>query len=990
MSNNIDVKSAAAQFTKASLDLAYATLHYPLTGSWKRLVIAGPVVLLLASGTGALVYSVTIGIFRGVLSGIYKGSQSVYNTCFRGHPGPRVQPQPPRPFNFPLPPPQPPVAANAQPAPAAPAQILPPPQEEIAKMRNEALLKLLPHIEKYALDPLMQRKEIQDLCSQEKLKQWLHSMTLCLLGLTWDKLETQYVQFRNPPLETVDSIIEQVKKMNPAMGALFEQKKTLENYKEILVAIGDSGLPISDKMALTAFYYSLDAILNKSGDEVTQRDDKIKINRAYFAKYLSASAYSLQHITEAVEVWVKALKEPQPAPVSDESAVASPQAQPIESDLSAKVAEVKETLKTELTNQYLIPLWNSKSEERYQAVLTEAPEESRQLCQDYIYGTVTEKYFLEHAQSFKLSTSLTSKIFFMRAVFVMGNDEEALRQSTQAIIESVFVQLQPTLTEALNKASNAISQIPLQKVVPPMMDQVIQILQCCKILQGLYKNPNTLEDSFIVSPAPSDVNNDNNAPQDDFVMAGGSLLENIITVVQQAKGDAFDYENLRELFSGMKPHPSGRKIVEELKENGIPIHPIVFQSFDTPQWERNWIHGTKERFKTVLRIYADKYSQREGSWVSRLFKSNLEAQEPTLISKLFSIPAKLHSFPVLEEIMSVLFMGVESAFESKGIDIAQKTLNDYTSTGDLSSLIGVKVVKKLITKDKAKWSKNLPVLQEAYQYLHPEEKKIIDKHLKVVFGPAYDTNEITSIDVSEKNSSLLASEENCKSMMNQMLALLASLEKNTEAYKTIVQGVQKIKREHELLKFERVRTLVTTVAEMSIDLPEEIKQIITKTIFEAMPLLTCQELVKHWIFSIVDLLVKELEETTRPKKDTDPHDPFQETTLTELIPDARKSDFLASLTSLVQSDYTSLSGLGVNAAAGLTWLLRNAVTRKVDAFVWNKFSAYVDAKISPQIIADTVIDFLLDFGKDKNSLSDSIIDVLKEHVADPRKPENRE
>ncbi len=95
-------------------------------------------------------------------------------------------------------------------------------------------------------------------------------------------------------------------------------------------------------------------------------------------------------------------------------------------------------------------------------------------------------------------------------------------------------------------------------------------------------------------------------------------------------------------------------------------------------------------------------------------------------------------------------MGVESAFESKGIDIAQKTLNDYTSTGDLSSLIGVKVVKKLITKDKAKWSKNLPVLQEAYQYLHPEEKKIIDKHLKVVFGPAYDTNEITSIDVSEK------------------------------------------------------------------------------------------------------------------------------------------------------------------------------------------------------------------------------------------------
>ena len=235
---------------------------------------------------------------------------------------------------------------------------------------------------------------------------------------------------------------------------------------------------------------------------------------------------------------MKVLKEPQPAVVADAHAAASPQAQPIESELSAKVAAVKETLKTELTNQYLIPLWNSKSEEQYDAVLAKAPEESRKLCQDYIYGNVNEKDFLEHAQSCKLSTSLTSKIFFMRAVFVMGNNEEALRQSTQAIIESVFVQLQPTLTEALNKASSAISQIPLQKVVPPIMDQVIQVLECCKILQGLYRNPNALEDSLIVSPARSDVINNNNAPDDDdVVMVGGSLLENIIGAILQAKGN---------------------------------------------------------------------------------------------------------------------------------------------------------------------------------------------------------------------------------------------------------------------------------------------------------------------------------------------------------------------------------------------------------------------------------------------------------------------
>jgi hypothetical protein len=652
------------------------------------------------------------------------------------------------------------------------------------------------------------------------------------------------------------------------------------------------------------------------------------------------------------------------------------------------VGEVEKTLTTELTTKYLFPLGKNKSDEWNDSVMAEVREESRLLCQEYIQGLVNDKDFFKNAQSFGLSASLISKICFLRAVQALGSNQQAFCQSTQALMNFIFIHLQPTITEALKRSSDAISQIPLQKAVPPMMDQVIQVLKCCKILQELYKNPGELEES-VSYPSPDNINNDNNAEADGFVVAGPSLCENIVKAVHQVMGDEFEYDELREIFSSLKPHLSGRKIVENLKKSEIPIHPIVWDSFDTPQWERNWIQSNKNKIKAVFGIYYDRISKREGGWLSGLFKDKLEVEEANLISKLFSIPAQLHAYPVIEAMMTVLFNGMEHTLEDKAVDLAQQTLNEYTSTGELSTLIGVQVVKKLITKDEAEWKKNLPVLIEAYQYLHPDEQKIILKHLAVVRGPAFDTREITANTASEVISQFHQSEENCLSMMNKILQVLSQLDRNKAEYTTVAMGIEKLKREHELLKFERIRALVTTVTEKTLDLPGELKEIITKTILEAMPLLTCQALIKHWIFSIVDLLVNELEETTRSKKDKDDHDPSEETSLTELISPDRRSTFLSSLTSLVKSDNWSLTGVAINGVSGIAWLTRQ-VTFKGDNLLWNQFAKYVDAKISPQMIADKAINGLLEYGKDPNGLSDTIIDALKERVADPRKPEKRE
>jgi hypothetical protein len=91
----------------------------------------------------------------------------------------------------------------------------------------------------------------------------------------------------------------------------------------------------------------------------------------------------------------------------------------------------------------------------------------------------------------------------------------------------------------------------------------------------------------------------------------------------------------------------------------------------------------------------------------------------------------------------------------------------------------------------------------------------------------------------------------------------------------------------------------------------------------------------------------------------------------------------------VKSDNLSLTGAAINGVSGIARFLRQ-VTYSADKVIWNQFSKYVDAKISPDMIADKAVSQLLEYGKDPHGLSDTIIDALKEHVADPRKPENRE
>lgn len=979
LNRSTDFRSSFIQFGHSAADLVATTAKLPFSGGWGRLVLFGPPVLLLYGGVAYLVSKLAIRLLSSAAHYLYAITKSLYNRIKTRFSPKKPVPAPPSTNSKPSSQPVsiPPIFAAAKPS----VPIVHPPQvvyqpkplpADAAKDRNQSLLKFSAVVEEFVIDPLVKKKDLIAgiNCSEKELKTWLISMTLWSLGKAWDELEGQYVKFNTSPVDTLESVQKQASFIDPDIGKFFEQNKLLTDYEAILKGINGSNLSDKNKLALVALYYKYEAIIKgaKNPKNSATEEDEIKQK---FAKAMNhGMATTLTHMIDIVQGWLTLVDKPSVAliPVFPASAQAPIAAAPDKHSLL--VDEVSIQLKENLTNKYLVPIWIKK----YQEWKKDVEQELRKLklddpniLENYLKGSIDEKKLLESSDSGKISTSLTSAIFFMKAMSVIGDDPKNLQPPIQGFLSSLFNQASPTVAETLRKSSDAITQISFERTIPQFADYFIELLNYCVTMQ------NAQNTSGSVGNASDDLNS-------------------FFAELEKIGFKGFDpYKNIR-----IERHASGIDIIKNFDAD--KIHKVVLRTFDSPKYEEGWIRYKKDQLKTVLRIHAEKYANQQDSWIARLFKTNLAVKSPNLLTQILSLPSKLGQFPAAEGLMTIFFSGIEAFVEGKGVISAQTSINEITSTGYLSNIIITSAVKQLIVKNK--WKENLPLLQEAYLYLQPDEKEQIEKHLAAVF----DSNEfIVKKQEMENSKSILKGrkdkieelqkkENDLDNLLNKLSNTLNDPLLTTSSYGLISSTIEKIKREKELLQFNRTKALVLLMIEDFFKtsdytqyLPDDLKKACIKFIAEAMKLLTCQELVKHWIFSLMDLLIDELEETTkRTQSQAASHPKVQDSqkSLIDFIHPQQKDQILDSLCSLMNT--------AVNDVGWTSWALTGAVNIAMsyqytrdklwDSIVKQK----AKFEYTPSQLNDKIMNSIGDFGKKPEGLSSSLIDWLTEHLADPR------
>ncbi|MBP7074331.1 MAG: hypothetical protein KBA81_02985 [Rhabdochlamydiaceae bacterium] len=981
--SGLGFKTAVIQFGNASYQLLSATAKLPFSGGWKWMVFTGPPVLLLASGVGAVIFTIMKKSIRIAGSSISQNANKIIKN-FYGH---RVVHPNPHPHhgqvdasqlwhlfqNIPRPPSPNPINAPDPRRPLAPLPV------DAAKERNKSLLKLLSLVEKLVIDPLMQKKEVLFgvTYTVEELKAWLMSMTLWRLGVAWDELENQYVQMQTPPPPTVESIIDQAKQVDAEMGKVFEENVQVpDGLVKILSAISFGSLSERKKIALVALFFKLPDLLKESrldGDDKTQEEQEIRKKFALTMHH--GMAHTLTHMVDIIEGWLVVWGVSPKALIPTLSMPAGPPSEERDenSEFSELVRGSFSKVEEDLREKYLIPLWSKKRGEwgtALQKNLEGHSETARALCKNFISGNMIEKEFLEASQEHAFSTSQTSLIFFMRAIEWMGRDEGKFRATTRSILGTVLGQLEPTIIDTLAKTAEMLSQVSFERSVPKVVDYFIELLKCCTTMQTVQQSAPPLNGSFVLV--------DGKSP---FIGAlERSGLEE--SVLSQMDG----------LYREISLQISGKVIIEKLTPGSV--HKTVRQSFDSPLYEEGWIRVTKERLKTVLRLRAEKYAQEEGNWLSNLFKTSSNGSSTNLLTTFRAFYAKLQEIPGLEGVMTFLFSGIEAVIADKGVEATQAFLNECTSTGYLSTTIATSLVSNLIYKEEAKWNENLKILQQAFQFLQPDEQEIVLKYLHVICDQeTYERREaelknISSSNLNEQIEKMKARENAYKKAVEQSSEALKRLGKNQneEDFALVIEGLAKLKREKELQQFERVRTLVIFVADKFLAFNftggEALKGICIRVIHEALTLLTFQEIVKHWIFTIVDLVIDELEESSHPKPIVEGAEPEKAVSLLDLIIGEQRQRLLSSLANMMETAETDRGWMSTRA--WMTWGIRQA-SNWSSATIWGYIEQYrAKAIMTPLDLRNKVVEWVGDYGRDPNGLSDVIIQSLTEYVADPR------
>lgn len=1045
MGTPLSFSAACGQLGNAAYGVVSAAWRAPFTGGKLRMVTVGLPVLFVTAATGAVIYTVMTTILGAVYSRCKGGANHIYKRFFENRTVRPIYPDSPRDqerrvqrrqVDIPLDRSQEMERRDSIDVVEEVPVIITPLPRNAAKERNEALLKFLDLVDHYLIDPWVIKNEkllrkaaqtedpfLREMIADEgALRAWLRSIALWQLGVQWDELETKYVKMETPAPPTLKSLELQVRAAQlevPLCAALIEQ---LQSGEEGRVAtfqhiVTTSGLPRDKQMTLMAISLQFDVIVRPEPvDERAQavEADKIRTNFATIMHH--GMAISMTQTSVMIEGWMAVIEQmsshsPRLAPQEDRHELPSlPEdllASRMETQIDRLVQSTCRVLSGELSGKYLLPLWEKQQGEwersigealGKEGVVDKSP--AHQLVDRFMNNPkMTEADFLLAADSYGLSTALTSKIAFFRSIRMMQTKGEALTETIRTLPASLLLQVESVFTGTLHKSAKMMSEINLATTVPRVVNYALDLLGCCRAMQAVRAEAEQFE---MVVPERAE------------------RVEGTPLMLALAKGgQEEDAETVQRLCLAIpEPVVTGQGVIDRL---GPSAHKAVRLSQPEIQ-ERTWIHTTKERLEGLLRVKAAEYTREpEGQWLATLLKSKPNGSGGTsLIGSLLSLQNKLWKLlPGAESVAKILVMGVQTFIEEEACEGVQKQLNELTSTGFLSATIGKTLVKGLVdqSKEARDWKANLPLLQQAYAFLQPEEQKSVLKHLS---AQCSDTR------IFEKRRGDLMTPPSNSAEQNRTIAqmkhdegiLTQSLIAITKAYKelkkdeagnradiaSLKEAYGKIKRERDLKQFARIKGLVIHVADITLEKKltfaggGSLKQIILAVIHEVYTLLSYQEVVKHWIFTIVDLLLDELEEATSPtralpdrdlaRREEVGHSHDEIPSMLDFIPEEQQRLLLDRLCGLMETSSKQQTSGWFNAGA---WMKSGArfASSWVPGTVWGYIEQAFkdDLRITPPQLTDLALEKFGTFATDPSGLADSVIQALVENVADPRPEE---
>lgn len=1047
MGTPLSFSAACGQLGNAAYGVVSAAWRAPFTGGKLRMVTVGLPVLFVTAATGAVVYTVMTTILGAVYSKCRNGARSI-GRYFENKSVKPIYPDSPRDrernvqrrnADIPLDQSQLTESRDSIDEVVEVPVIITPLPRNAAEERNNALLKFLDLVDRYLIDPwvIKNQKLLKKAAQTEDpflnammedpgaLRAWLRSIALWQLGVQWDELETKYVKMETPAPPTLKSLELQVRAAQleePLCETLIRQLRSEEEGR--VAAFQDivthSKLSHDKQMALMAISLQFAVIVRPEPvDELAQSaaTDKIRTNFATIMHH--GMAISMTQTSVMIEGWMAVIEQMSShsqrlAPHEDRHELPRVSEDLLASRMETKVEElVRKTsavLSGELSGKYLLPLWE-KQQGEWERSIGEALGKEGVVDRSPAHTLVnrfmndpkmTEADFLLAAESYGLSTALTSKIAFFRSIRMMQTKGEALVETIKTLPASLLLQVESVFTGTLHKSAKMMSEINLETTVPRVVNYALDLLGCCRAMQAVRDQAAVETEEFEM------VDEQAERPEATPLM--------LALAKGKQQGQAEEVQDL--CIRIPEPLVTGPAVIERL---GSRAHKAVRLSQPETQ-ERTWIRTTKERLEGLLRVKAAEYTREpEGQWLATLLKSKPNGNGGTsLIGSLLSLQNKLWKLlPGAESVAKILVMGVQTFIEEEACEGVQKQLNELTSTGFLSATIGKTVVKGLVdqSKDRSDWEENLPLLQQAYAFLLPDEQKSVLKHLSAQF------QEVREFE--QRQSELTAPPRNSREQ-NEQIALMKrdedilaqSLETITKAYKVLKkdeagnreeiaslrEAYGKIKRERDLKQFARIKGLVIHVADVKLEEKlnftggGSLKQIILAVIHEVYTLLSYQEVVKHWIFTIVDLLLDELEEATSPTRalpDRDlahreevgsSHDEIP--SMLDFIPEQQQRVLLDQLCGLMEtSSQQEASGwLSVGA-----WMKSGArlatgwAPRTVWGYIEQAFKE--DLRITPPQLTELALQKFEAFATDPSGLADSVIQALVESVADPRPEE---
>ena len=218
-------------------------------------------------------------------------------------------------------------------------------------------------------------------------------------------------------------------------------------------------------------------------------------------------------------------------------------------------------------------------------------------------------------------------------------------------------------------------------------------------------------------------------------------------------------------------------------------------------------------------------------------------------------------------------------------------------------------------------------------------------------------------------------------------------ENNKDAIETLKKAYGELETQRGLIQFDRVKGLILYIANNELSKvinffgSTPILEIIMAVIEEAFDLLRYQKVVKHWIFTIVDLLIKELQLAgglKSPEKEAEfisKIDLKKRPSLLEIIEvHGRHTNLIKKLSTTASNCNRSWEIAGNLASINYLALNWTGVA------IWKAFKGSLndDLRVTSKGLADKAVKAFIDFGKNPSSLSTVLVEALTEHVADPR------